>query len=124
NISNTDIVLSAQGISNKNSLLIPLSEKGSFRINWLGNADSIRYISYYKILDEYVPAEFFENKYVFFGASASGLEDLKTVPPKTVKMPGVEVHAIAFLNMMNGAFLTEVSEREAMSYFLILTFIF
>ena len=80
---------------------------GSFRLNWLGSEEKIRFISYYKVWDELVPAEFFEGKYVFLGASASGLQDLKTVPSRDDKMPGVEVHATAFLNMMNGSFLEE-----------------
>lgn len=124
-IDHNEIQLTSEGIMTmeKDSLLIPLSETGTFRVNWLGQTDSIRYISYYKILDEYVPAEFFENKYVFFGTSAKGLEDLKTVPPSNEKMPGVEVHAIAFLNMMNSAFIHEVSEAKALPYFLLISFL-
>lgn len=124
-IDHKEIQLTSEGIKTmeSDSLLIPLTKTGSFRVNWLGQNDSIRYIPYYKILDEFVPAEFFENKYVFFGTSAKGLEDLKTVPPSKEKMPGVEVHAIAFLNMMNNAFIREVSEADALPYFLLVSFL-
>lgn len=124
----SEVSLSSEGLIHKDTLLIPLDSKGTFRINWLGTAkvektrmDSIRYIPYYKILDERIPSEFFEDKYVFFGTSATGLEDLKTVPTQHTyeKMPGVEVHAIAFLNMMNGAFIHEISQEEARPYFLL-----
>lgn len=102
---------------------IPLLEDGTFRINWLGSEQKIRYISYYKVWDELVPAEFFENKYVFFGTSASGLQDLKTVPSQESKMPGVEVHVVAFLNMMNGSFLNEITEMEAIPWFVLTSII-
>jgi adenylate cyclase len=98
------------------SLTIPVDQHGSFRLNWLGLQDSIRYISYYKILDGRVPLEFFENKFVFLGTSASGMQDLKTIPSRSIKVPGVEVHAVAFLNMMNGAFLKEYNESNAMGW--------
>ena len=98
---------------------IPLFRDGTFRINWLGKEEKIRYISFYKVLDEFIPAEYFQNKYVFFGTSASGLQDLKTVPSTDTKMPGVEVHVVAFLNIMNGAFMHEVSERDALPWFML-----
>jgi len=103
---------------------VPVRADGSFRINWLGNTENIRYISYYKALREIAPSEFFEGKYVFIGTSASGLEDLKTVPSRKTKMPGVEVHAIAFLNMVNGAYITEISHWEALPYFFLVSLFF
>jgi adenylate cyclase len=108
-ISLDEVEMTEEGLMHSDSLLVPLSADGSFRLNWLGSEEKIRYISYYKVWDELMPAEFFENKYVFLGASASGLQDLKTVPSRDDKMPGVEVHATAFLNMMNGSFLKEPS---------------
>ena len=107
---------------------MPLSESGTFRINWTGTEDKIRYISFYKVMQGLVPQDFFKDKYVFLGTSASGMQDLKTVPSTEGKMPGVEVHAIAFLNMMNGAFIHEVSEYQMLFWLylisLLLTFIF
>lgn len=97
---------------------IPLNRDGTFRINWMGNEESIRYISFYKVLEERIPSEYFENKFVFFGTSASGLQDLKTVPCRSEKMPGVQVHAVAFLNMINQGFIKEVTEMQALPYFL------
>lgn len=105
------------------SIAIPLDAHGSFRLNWLGQNDSIRYISYYKILDGRVPAEFFENKFVFLGTSASGMQDLKTIPSRNDKIPGVEVHAIAFLNMVNGAFLKEYTEQDSLVLLYLLAFV-
>ncbi|MFM9984897.1 MAG: CHASE2 domain-containing protein [Flavobacteriales bacterium] len=101
-----------------NDFFIPLNKDGTFRINWMGHEESIRYISFYKVLEERIPSEYFENKFVFFGTSASGLQDLKTVPCRAEKMPGVQVHAVAFLNMINQGFIREVTERAALPYFL------
>jgi adenylate cyclase len=85
---------------------VPVDRAGRFRINWLGQEESIRRISYHKVLREAVPSAFFEDKAVFLGGSAKGLEDLKATPVTSQK-PGVLVHAEAFLNVMNRAYLTE-----------------
>lgn len=123
NISPQEVTLTQQGLEYNDTLLVPLKEDGSFRLNWLGTEEKFRYISYYKVWNELMPAEFFEGKYVFIGTSASGLQDLKTVPSKDDKMPGVEVHAIAFLNLMNGAFLSEISSAEVRGFYLALSFL-
>ncbi|MEN9640542.1 MAG: hypothetical protein RLZZ262_2411, partial [Bacteroidota bacterium] len=104
-------------------LSIPLDDHASFRLNWLGQNDSIRYISYYKILDGRVPLEFFEGKFIFLGTSASGMQDLKTIPSRNEKIPGVEVHAIAFLNMVNGAFLREWRQEEVVLPLYLMSFV-
>ncbi len=122
-IKENEVTLKSNGLQVGDSAFIPLKSDGTFRINWLGSEENIRYISYYKVWDELVGAEFFENKFVFLGTSASGLQDLKTVPSRVDKMPGVEVHAIAFLNMMNGSFLKEITEREALPWFCLISVI-
>jgi len=123
-LNERDVAVSSTGLRLAEGVEVPLSDRGSFRINWLGSEENIRYISFYKVIQEMIPAEFFEGKYVFFGTSASGLQDLKTVPCRAEKMPGVEVHAVAFLNMINGAFIREVSTREARPYFFLLAMVF
>ncbi len=85
---------------------IPLDRNGRFRLNWLGEEESIRRISYHKVLRQSVPSTYFKDKVVFLGGSAKGLEDLKSTPVQGQK-PGVLVHAEAFLNVMNQAHLTE-----------------
>jgi adenylate cyclase len=122
-ISPDSVKATEQGLKVADSLLLPLDSDGSFRLNWLNSDDKIRYISYYKVLEGLVPSEFFENKFVFFGTSASGLQDLKTVPSQSDKMPGVEVHAIAFLNIMNRHYLKEYKEWELLPYFVLCSFV-
>lgn len=116
-----DLRLDKEGIILPDKTKIPINDNGRFRINWLGDRQQIRYISFHKILNKKIPASFFENKYVFFGTSASGMQDLKTVPSQTPKMPGVEVHAQAFLNLMNQGFFTELSEVLLWPIFLIVS---
>ena len=108
-----ELSVGSDGIYALGKLLVPLRADGSFRINWGGAENSIRYISFYKVVQGLVPPEFFENKFVFFGTSASGMQDLKTVPPRFDKMPGVEVHVHAFLTLVNRAWLDEIDDREA-----------
>src|SRR5690606_17880365 len=89
------------------------------RLNWLGNAESFRHISYYKILQGLVPPEFFENKVVFIGTSAAGLQDIKTVPTSDV-YPGVDVHVTALFNMLNRSWLSEISFTNMIPFLLII----
>jgi len=100
---------------------IPVNEAGQFRINWLGSEESFRSISFHKVLQKDIPAGFFKNKYVFIGASAAGLYDNKTTP-LTQKVPGVEVHANAFLNMANQSFLTEWNMGNALPALVVIAF--
>lgn len=97
---------------------IPVNEHGEFLINWLGNAEKFRHISYHKILEEQIPPEFFEDKYVILGATAAGLNDTKSTPRGY--MPGMEVHATALLNIMNGSFLHELTLMEVLPWLALL----
>lgn len=89
-------ILSANGND-----LFKINENGTMWINWLGTQDEIRHISFHKVLSGAVPPEAFRDKYVFIGASASGLSDMKSVPFTDGQIPGVDIHAISFLNLIN-----------------------
>lgn len=91
------------------SLYVPLNKDGSFRINWLGADQEIRHIPFYKILNRMLDSSNFKDKVIFLGTSASGMEDIKSVPYSNTRIPGVDVHAIAFLNMVNQAYINEKS---------------
>lgn len=105
------------------SLNIPLNKNGGYRINWLGADEKIRHISYYNILNQRVEYEYFKNKFIFLGTSATGMEDLKIVPYTDERTPGVDVHAIAFLNFVNQAYITEISLVRFLPLLLLLIFI-
>lgn len=91
------------------SLNVPLNKDGSFRINWLGSDQEIRHIPFYKVLNHMLDSSNFSDKVIFLGTSASGMEDIKSVPYSTTRIPGVDVHAIAFLNIANQAYINEKS---------------
>lgn len=102
--------------------VIPINERGKFRLNWPGIKEQIRYVSYYKVLQGIVPSEFFANKFVFIGTSASGLFDLKAAPHRSGKIPGVETHAIALLNMANNGYITEFGFFDPWMLLIIIVF--
>lgn len=87
---------------------IPISRRGGFPINWLGEREKIRRIPFHDVLSGRVPSAFFEDKYVFVGTSASGLGD-RFPTPTGRNMPGVAIHAEAFLNIMNRSFPQDFS---------------
>ena len=107
-----DISLKNSKLWITDSIYVPINAKGEFRINWLGTQEKLNSRSFYKVYQKLMPAEYFKDKVVFLGTSATGMEDLKTVPHSDDRMPGVEVHATAFLNMANQAYIQEISLKK------------
>ena len=70
---------------------IPADAHGNMLINYAGTFKTFRYISFYDVLEQRIPAEFFKDKIVFVGTSLAGLFDLRTVPFLQA-FPGVEIH--------------------------------
>ncbi|NQS96986.1 MAG: adenylate/guanylate cyclase domain-containing protein [candidate division Zixibacteria bacterium] len=97
---------------NGNQHDIPLNEEGSFYIDYLGTFQTIRYISFYDVLERRVPAEFFAGKFVFAGSSAAGMFDLKSVPVQR-NFPGVEIHATILANILAGNFIHDIEPKYA-----------
>lgn len=104
-------------------LSIPVNSDGEFRLNWLGSAESFRYISYFKILNGSVPSAYFKDKIVFIGTSAAGLQDIKTVPTLSNKMPGVEVHLTALYNLINQSWIKEIRFVELLPFLILFAFV-
>ncbi len=105
------------------SFYIPLNRTGSFRLNWLGSDEKFRYISFYKVYQKRVPSDFFKDKIVLLGTSASGMQDLKTAPHTNDRIPGVEVHATAILNIANQAYIREISLKQFWPALLIISLV-
>jgi adenylate cyclase len=97
--------------------MIPIDARGSYRLNWLGRKEKFRHISYWKIIQEKIPMEFFEDKYVILGATAAGLNDTKITPRGP--MPGMEVHATALMNFLNDSFVFDASVYDLVPYLLL-----
>ncbi len=63
-----------------------------YQIGYLGEEGSFRRISFYDVLEERIPKEFFRDKIVIIGATALGLFDNNPAPFDPI-FPGVELHA-------------------------------
>ncbi len=66
--------------------------------------DPARYVSAADVVNGKVPPETFKGKLVLIGTSATGLFDVKATPVEPV-MPGVELHAQALENILEGTSL-------------------
>ncbi|MBN1352136.1 adenylate/guanylate cyclase domain-containing protein [candidate division KSB1 bacterium] len=78
--------------------------EGKLLIDYEGPYRTFRYISFYDVLSERVPAEFFNQKIILVGATAAGLKDWRPVPFQPT-FPGVEIHANLIYSMLNQRFI-------------------
>jgi adenylate cyclase len=80
--------------------ILPADWRGELWLKYAA-ADPKRYISAAKLLDGAVPASEIEGRHIFIGSSATGLLDLRATP-LAPSVPGVEIHAQAFEQMLSG----------------------
>lgn len=78
-----------------------LDPVGRQYLRFYGPARSFPYVSAMALLDRRAPAELLRDAVVFIGSSAFIQRDLKHTPTDTV-FPGVEVHATALANLVEG----------------------
>ena len=91
-----------------------IDKDGSAILNWYGPAETYTYIPMYKLIKavngEKTELDFdFSNKIVYFGATASSLFDIKTVPTGKI-FPGVEVQATYLNNIIDNNFIKKSTE--------------
>lgn len=120
NADNQNISFSDNQIEVPGFKPIEISSGGEIFINWLPKGERFRKISFYKVLQEKVPVEFFKDKYIFIGTSASGLGDLKITPMGEL-LPGVEIHALMFYNLANNRHLKVVEIKDLIIPFFLLS---
>lgn len=84
---------------------IPTDKNGRLLINFRGKEKSFKYISAIDILEDKIAPNELAGKILFIGTSAAGLFDLRATPFETV-FPGVEIHANAMDNILNGEYIT------------------
>ncbi|WP_020588362.1 CHASE2 domain-containing protein [Desulfobacter curvatus] len=77
---------------------IPTDSVGQIFVNYRGPSGTFRYISAVDVLDKEIVPEL-KDKFVFIGASATGLLDLKATPFGSA-VPGVEVNATIVDNLI------------------------
>ena len=100
-----DFVIDKKGQLILGDKKLPVYKDGSVILNWYGAAESYENIPLYKLLktiegDKKYNFDF-KDKIVYFGATASSLFDIKTVPVDKV-YPGVEVQATYVNNIIDG----------------------
>lgn len=88
-------------------------DEASVILNWYGPVETFENIPMYKLLKAADGGETFDydfhNKIVYFGATASSLFDIKTVPVDKV-YPGVEVQATYVNNLLDGSLIKKCPE--------------
>lgn len=84
--------------------VLPTAHDGQLWLNF-APPDPRRYISAHRILDGSYEASDIAGRHILIGASATGLLDLRATPLAT-SVPGVEIHAQAVEQMLQGAHLT------------------
>ena len=98
---------------NKNSIDIKPDKNAEVILNWYGPAGTFENIPLYKLLNAIDGKEKlnynFKDKVVYFGATASSLFDIKTVPTDKV-FPGVEVQTTYVNNVIDGSFIKKCPE--------------
>lgn len=104
------------------AMRIPIDNKSRVLVNYMGSQNTFRYIPYYDVLEQRVPAETFQNRVVLIGASAAGLADLRPVPFEST-FPGVEVHANIIHSMRTQNFITRQPETLSIVTMLIFAMI-
>lgn len=78
---------------------LPLNSRGEYWLNYYPERPAFRYISFSDLIFERVPPEYFTDKIILVGATATGFGDLWTIP-LGYQVPGVELHATFIRNIL------------------------
>lgn len=100
---------------------IPVGRDNQMLVNYAGYY-VFRYIPFWKIIDQVVPKEFFQDKIVFIAATAAGAYDLRSTPVKEIS-PGIEVNANTFFTIINKNFVRELDGMQVVFILLILSLV-
>ncbi len=87
-------------------LFIPTDFNARLNVNYRGGKGSFRYISALDVFEKKLEPNELEGTIALLGTSAAGLLDLRSTPFDNA-YPGVEVHANAIDNMLNGNFYSK-----------------
>ncbi|QSZ42757.1 CHASE2 domain-containing protein [Sulfurimonas aquatica] len=88
---------------------VPLDKVGRLSVNFRGKGKYFKHVSAADILSGDFNSTDIENKFVIIGTSAVGLFDLRSIPFDSA-IAGVEVHANAIDNILQGDFLRKPAE--------------
>lgn len=83
---------------------LPLNDKNKFYLKYYGKSRTFKYIPFHNVLMQRVPAEYFSDKIIIFGYSATGT-DTEHATPLEQNNPGVEIHATLIKNIIDNDFI-------------------
>jgi adenylate cyclase len=102
--------------------VIPIDAQGGVLIPYRGPAGSFPYISATKIMDGTIEdATLLEGAIVLVGATAPGLQDLRSTPFGSI-YPGVEIHANVIAGLLDGSFKWAPAYTMALELVVVLIF--
>jgi adenylate cyclase len=122
---------------------IPVTDNGTFLIDWYGRGGAGGCFTYYSIASligsaiaeqsrdslmlaspNYVPSSTFKDKIVFVGGTAPGLLDMRSTPFTSISAyPGMEIHATLVSNLLNKDFLVRWDSVYTVAAIVVLTLI-
>lgn len=119
--TNRQLSLSPQSFAtNPSHGKIPLDRNGNVILHFRGPSQTHKTVNVAAVIESellmqegkppIIQPSFFTNTYVFFGFSAPGLYDLRSVPVASV-YPGVEIHATFLDNLLAADFLRDSPDR-------------
>jgi adenylate cyclase len=91
---------------------IPIDPQGAVLVPYRGPAGSFNYISARKIMDGSVDPSLLDGKIALVGATAPGLQDLRSTPFGSI-YPGVEIHANVVAGILDSNFRWEPAYTAA-----------
>ena len=123
-------------ISCKNGFLtvdtytIPIDRNGNMQLKWYGKGGAedgvFTYYSFQRVMRDalgyfrndtaelIISPDIFEGKNIIIGANAAGLADIKNTPVSSLaSFPGMEIHATALQNILNGSHVVLLDVRKS-----------
>lgn len=100
-------------------ITIPVGKDNQMLVNYAGYY-VFRYIPFWKVSEQIVPKEYFQDKVVFIAATAAGAYDLRSTPVKEIS-PGIEVNANAFFTIINKNFVIKLNNSQTIFILLFLS---
>lgn len=90
---------------------LPQDKLNRSNISYTGKPGDFEHVSAYKILNGYVPPEYFKDRIVLIGPYAYGLMDAYLTPlDRNIQMQGVEIHANIIQNFLYKGFKQDVPD--------------
>lgn len=112
-LDNADLILETNEIGEVDALYlndsyIPLASDGRALLNYYGDRESFNTVSFVDVVKKRVAPEMLKGKIALIGPTAVGIYDLRSTPFDPA-LPGVQVHATAIANTLDGSWLTKPS---------------